>query len=287
MIKAIFFSILAAVSVSHPISQEVIDKIRSLTNQWEPHSLESNPLAKLSEEQLRSLVGTLVPPSLAPTSEDRDHNRMLTTLPTNFDMRSDATRGACIHPIRDQQSCGSCWAFAGTEALSDRFCMKGVDVILSPEYLLSCDTNNYGCSGGYLNETWTFLEKVGAVTDSCDPYVSGPGTSVPACPTSNFCSDGVTLVKTYKCASGSVVHPTTVAAIQTEIYNNGPVEASFQVYNDFYSYKSGVYAHKTGAFVGNHAIKIVGWGVLNGRAYWLCANSWGISWGVNGYFMIQ
>jgi cathepsin B len=49
---------------------------------------------------------------------------------------------------------------------------------------------------------------------------------------------------------------------------NGPVEAAFSVYSDFLEYKSGVYHHTTGSFLGGHAVKIVGWGVENGTPYW-------------------
>jgi len=67
---------------------------------------------------------------------------------------------------------------------------------------------------------------------------------------------------------------------------NGPVEASFTVYEDFLSYKSGVYKHVTGAEEGGHAIKILGWGTENGEDYWLVANSWNNEWGDNGFFKI-
>lgn len=67
---------------------------------------------------------------------------------------------------------------------------------------------------------------------------------------------------------------------------NGPVEGSFTVYDDFYTYKSGVYKHTTGDFSGGHSIKIIGWGVENGEKYWLCANSWNTSWGDKGFFKI-
>jgi len=73
-----------------------------------------------------------------------------------------------------------------------------------------------------------------------------------------------------------------------EIYKNGPVEASFDVYADFLTYKSGVYVHKPGnPFLGGHAIKVLGWGTLSGTPYWLCANSWNPDWGMNGFFMIK
>jgi len=75
--------------------------------------------------------------------------------------------------------------------------------------------------------------------------------------------------------------------IKYEILNNGPVETTFTVYQDFFSYKSGVYQHVTGDYDGGHAIKVLGWGTENGVDYWLCANSWNTSWGDNGFFKIK
>ncbi|KAJ3662910.1 hypothetical protein Zmor_007225 [Zophobas morio] len=74
--------------------------------------------------------------------------------------------------------------------------------------------------------------------------------------------------------------------IQTEIMTYGPVEADFSVYEDFFSYKSGVYQHVLGELVGGHSIKILGWGEEEGTPYWLVANSWNEDWGDNGFFKI-
>jgi cathepsin B len=65
-----------------------------------------------------------------------------------------------------------------------------------------------------------------------------------------------------------------------DILANGPVEAGFSVYQDFMSYKSGVYQHRSGGLLGGHAVKVVGWGVDsdNGTPYWLVANSWTDNW---------
>ncbi len=136
-------------SKSHPINSKMVADIRSKAS-WEAHEPDTNPLANLTREQLLNLVGTNI---------DYDYNMPATTyenvgaLPTNFDPRTEKFSN-CIHPIRDQQQCGSCWAFGATEALSDRFCIAGKDVILSPQEPVSCDTNNYGCDGGYLIYVW-------------------------------------------------------------------------------------------------------------------------------------
>jgi len=71
-----------------------------------------------------------------------------------------------------------------------------------------------------------------------------------------------------------------------EIYQNGPVEAAFDVYEDFLTYKSGVYQHVTGSYLGGHAVKIMGWGIEQGLKYWLVANSWNANWGDKGFFKI-
>ena len=61
------------------------------------------------------------------------------------------------------------------------------------------------------------------------------------------------------------------------------METGFTVYADFMSYSGGIYEHVTGGVRGGHAVKIVGWGVEGGINYWICANSWGTSWGDGGY----
>jgi len=65
------------------------------------------------------------------------------------------------------------------------------------------------------------------------------------------------------------------------------METGFQVYQDFFSYKGGVYHHVTGKLAGGHAVKIVGWGSEAGTDYWICANSWGNKWGEDGFFRIE
>ncbi len=83
------------------------------------------------------------------------------------------------------------------------------------------------------------------------------------------------------------MHPTTRNATMKELFNNGPLEGAFTVYEDFFNYHSGIYAHVTGNAVGGHAIRVIGYGTEDGIDYWLCANSWGTEWGMNGFFKIR
>lgn len=205
----------------------------------------------------------------------------LSAIPTNFDGRQ--AFGQCIHPVRDQQQCGSCWAFSASEVLSDRFCIasKGqVNVVLAPQTLVSCDQTNMGCQGGYLDKAWAFMVQNGLATDQCEPYTSGDG-SVAQCPTK--CSDG-SAIKYYK--AKNYKHILGITNIQNDLMTNGPSQAAFEVYQDFMAYKSGVYQHTTGSLLGGHAVELVGWGIENNLPYWLLKNSWTTNWGDQGYFKI-
>jgi len=109
---------------------------------------------------------------------------------------------------------------------------------------------------------------------------SGGEGSTPKC--QNKCTNGAYTVdfkadKHFGQTSYSVKRD--AAAIQSEIFKNGPVEAAFTVYEDFVQYKSGVYKHVTGKALGGHAIRILGWGVENGTPFWTVANSWNSDWG--------
>ena len=87
-------------------------------------------------------------------------------LPSAFDSRTKWP--ACIHSVRDQLSCGSCYAFSAVGMLEDRFCIASegqINVRLSPEDMVTCDYNNAGCDGGLLSSTINFLITEGVVSD--------------------------------------------------------------------------------------------------------------------------
>ena len=283
MYKLVFIGTVAAtVAAMHPVNTEIVEKIKASTNTWTPYEPSENPLRDMTTEQIDALFGTIIQPANGPETYVSPVD--LSSVPTSFDARTEWSE--CVHPIRDQAQCGSCWAFGSSEALSDRFCIASngaINVVLSPQDLVACDPQNMGCDGGYLNKAWDFLTTNGIVSDSCEPYTSGAG-SVDTCATK--CANGEAFKK-YQCKSGSVVNPRTVPNIKAELSTNGPLEGAFTVYADFLNYKSGVYQHTHGLPKGGHAIKVVGYGSEEGVDYWICANSWGADWGENGFFRIK
>jgi len=259
------------------VTNSFIDRLKK-TVSWEVVSYEDSIFRGWTVDEIKTLLGTEKESMLL--SPD-DESEASLNLPENFDSRDKWPK--CVHPIRNQGHCGSCWAHGASEALSDRFCIKGTDVIISPQDLVSCDPHDHGCNGGGDTTPYLYLTAPGAVSDSCFPYVSGNG-KVPACVSK--CVNGEAYKK-YKCSIGSVVVKGVTKTQQEEIYNNGPMSTSFQVYKDFLIYKSGVYYHKEGEFLGGHAIKVIGWGVEGGLNYWICSNSWDVTWGDKGFFKIK
>jgi len=232
----------------------------------------------------------------------------IASTPSEFDPR--VSKKACTGPVLDQAFCGSCWAFGATEAISDRLCLsKGEGatfVQLAPLDLTACDNGFFsgqnGCQGGQLSGAWNYAKKTGLVTESCFPYLKSEGGPVPTCsPADQPCLPESKFIKTpacsKTCADGSSwednkhklksVYSVSAAQLKTELATNGPVESAFTVYADFVHYKSGVYKHTTGAMLGGHAIKVIGYGAdANGVEYWLVQNSWTTTWGDGGYFKI-
>lgn len=237
--------------------------------------------------QIRNMLGTfLVDPETRTLLPRADYNVDPKNLPKEFDPRKQWPN--CIHPIRNQGQCGSCWAFASAEALEDRYCIAtngAFNEHLSPQDQVSCDKGNYGCQGGYLDALWRYLERVGTVTERCWPYESGTGYEPPC---RNTCTNSNVPYRKYKAKAGSTKHFRNNESAMQDLMTKGPIITGFRVYNDFMSYKSGVYHHVTGGFLGGHAVKVLGWGTdQNGVDYWIAANSWGADWGMNGFFLIR
>ena len=232
-------------------------------------------------------------------------------LPENFDLREQYPNCESLKEIRDQANCGSCWAFGAAEAMSDRVCIfsKQTDQrrVSTQNLLTCCELCGYGCNGGYPASAWSYWKTMGIVTGGlygdkttcqpyflpmCDHHVEG---SHGACPDTvdtptcvKNCDDGNK--EDYSSQLIKAESSYTVSGeenIMQELYENGSVEGAFSVYEDFVTYRSGVYQYTSGTYLGGHAIKIIGWGVENGVKYWLCVNSWNDEWGDNGTFKIR
>jgi cathepsin B len=249
------------------------------------------------------------------------------SLPTEFDPRTQwGDMCPSLNHIVDQGTCASCWSMSAVTAFSDRACIQTGGQYtqdFSCEDILECCSGcGHGCDGGYLPQTWSQLVTKGTVSGGlyqseigCKPYAIPacehynvhpvgpddpnyrpdchdlPKSKAPSCIKEctnpeylvTYDDDKVHLDKYY----GITNHK--VSDIQTDLMNNGPIQTSMNIYEDFLTYASGVFVHTTGRSKGSHAVKLMGWGVdeETGLDYWLVANSWGADWGEDGWFRIK
>lgn len=217
----------------------------------------------------------------------------LSGLPTSFDWRNQ--NGDWTTPVRNQGSCGSCWAFATTGVFESYLERKTGNPNLNPdyaeEYLVQCAADQYGCGGGYFSSMAYFVDKVGAtggvgtVTEPSYPYTARDGTCKSLSGYTRYKIDTAAGERWRYVGSGEWSIPST-DAIKTAIYTYGPIVAGVYAESTFDSYRSGILDSTASASYANHAIIIAGWGELNGRIYWICKNSWGTNWGEQGWFRI-
>lgn len=146
---------------------------------------------------------------------------------------------------------------------------------------MSCDEGlNEGCQGGYIYYAFKFIEKHGLVSNTVYPYVSGKDGKTHVCDMKGKDSKEKHFAKKDSTKDMSA----DIEGIKNEIYTRGPLATGFVVYSDFPTYKSGIYVRTSVDALGLHAVKLVGWGHEDGIDYWKVANSWGLTWGEEGYF---
>ncbi|CAH8824202.1 unnamed protein product [Trichobilharzia szidati] len=240
------------------------------------------------------------------------HDTIKTNIPESFDSRKQWQHCKTMQIITDESRCMSSYALVAAQVITDRICIatNGNSLQISALDILSCCSYcGRGCIGGYYNTPWDYWMRSGVVTGAlnnssggCKPY------PYPKCQhyarDGKYPSCGETLYKVPECAEecqstykieyeddknyGRNYYrvDSNESAIQKEIMLNGPVEAAISVYTDFLHYKSGVYKYMKGELLGYKAVRIIGWGVEDNTAYWLCSNSWNEDWGEMGYFRI-
>ncbi len=201
------------------------------------------------------------------------------TLPDSFDWRD---LGGCT-PVRNQASCGSCWAFGTVGPLECNILIRdGVTVNLSEQWLVSCNREGWGCGGGFWAHDYHEWETdscggTGAVMEVDFPYVA---SDVPCdCPYAHeYYIDGWAYI-----GSSGGIPP--VEAIKEAILDYGPVSVAVTANSAMQAYGGGVF---NGCMSGeiNHAVTLVGWDDNQGdNGVWFMRNSWGAGWGEEGGYM--
>ncbi len=183
----------------------------------------------------------------------------------------------CVHDIKTQGECeGASFAFSIAGMISDRCCLRGKDHgWLSTMEILSCSRDNYGCTGGWPAWAMQYTVDNGLVDEACYPYV---GLNE-ACP--NKCKTNKDWKASHVCKCANPVTLPTLESVKAALVN-GPVVVTFEAYDDFFAYKSGIYCHQAGGFQRLLSARVVGYSEET-QPHLILAMSFGPNFGEKGY----
>jgi C1A family cysteine protease len=194
----------------------------------------------------------------------------------NFAPQADVDwrKSGAVTPVKNQGQCGSCWAFSTTGALEGAFQIKEKTLPnLSEQQLVDCagDSGNMGCNGGLMDYAFTWLQDNGAATQTEYPYkgydqdCQGPAKS------QHYKTKGYTDVQ-----AGS-------EASLTSAVTKGPTSVAIEAdQSAFQFYSGGIFTAACGQQL-DHGVTAVGYVLSGSQPYWIVKNSWGTSWGEQGY----
>ncbi|CAH1406884.1 unnamed protein product [Nezara viridula] len=245
-------------------------------------SMSVNKFSDLNESEFKNLKAGFINPNIPSRRPVLRNNQLFLRngdIPESFDWREKNA----VTPIKQQKQCLSCWIFSAVGAVeSQHFIKTGQLVVLSEQNVLDCvnapeDTGH--CRVGWMDTAFEYILNNGIDTDASYPYEA----EIKKC-RFNESNVGATITGYADLPSGD--EDVLMKAVATV----GPVSVAIDSKDgNFQHYKSGVYysedCQNTEAKL-DHALLIIGYGEENGLPYWLVKNSWGTSWGEDGFAKI-
>jgi C1A family cysteine protease len=260
--------------------EEIKRQISSRNAKWQ---VKDHPHSRLSKEEVKFRLGLRV---------DREHLRAARSrAPINIQEviadfgkatgglgapppRVDWREQDKVTPVKDQRGCGSCVAFGAIGTLEAMLLIEqNVEKDLSEAELFYCaGAGDASCGTGWWPpKAFPHLHTKGVAEESCFPYQDH---DIPCSLCNNHDEQAVKIRKDVELMS--------VNDRKQYLSKVGPLIGCMDVYDDFFSYASGVYSHVAGDYAGGHCIVIVGYDDNDGA--WICKNSWNSGWGDNGFF---
>lgn len=222
--------------------------------------------------ELPEITGLAIPEDAGSEKPAPAPKYKTTSLPTRFDSRE---QGVGLPAIRNQGSCGSCWAFGSTAAVEAAIAKFDKQIVnLSEQYVLDCSGKGT-CGGGY----WAYnvFKSPGGALEQEYPY-KGYDQSC----------KGSSVSHPYKIESYHSLQTGDIQAMKDAIYQYGAIGVTMSVCGSIPGYGGGVYdSNECNWTQTNHIVALVGWDDnvthKKGKGVWILRNSWAESWGDKGY----